>query len=338
VVGALFVVALVAAACQPPPPLGTVTRQSASRPQWPLLSDPAVMVDGGRYHVFGSAHAGRRIPVYTVDSLTKVYDWNEWVFSTREALPVAPPWAVDNGAFWAPTVARAANGYYVAFFAAQRINAPSFERRMCVGRALALHPGGPYYPDATPFSCGLDDATGAIDPSLFQGPNGAWYLHVSVTSSPGWVFTYALDANLEQARRPSGTACCHYEHLLYSPTQPWETTWIENVSMAYDPGSNTYLLAYSAGGSWTSPDYATGLARCSTPFGMCTASPSGPWLARSAGRTGTGGFSFFIDRDGSTRGVYSSFTAGGEPNGPRAATVVGVSFNDWNPTLTGLVG
>jgi hypothetical protein len=336
-VGIGVAVALAVAACQPPPPLGTVSAQTASRPQWPMLADPSVMVDGGQYYLFSSTHGGYRMPVYVVDSLSTVYDnVGDWVFSTREGMPTHPSWAVNNGVFWAPTVARAENGLYVAFFAAQRRDAPSFERRMCVGRALAWAPLGPYYADATPFSCGLDDATGAIDPSLFRGPNSQWYLHVSITSSPGWVYTYVLDPNLEQARRPSGTACCYYEHPLYSPVHAWETTWIENVSMAYDAGTNTYLLAYSAGGDWTSPNHSTGLARCSTPFGMCTSNANGPWLAKSGGRSGIAGFSFFVDRDGSTKGVYASFAAGTEPHGARGATAVGISFGSWNPTLVTL--
>jgi hypothetical protein len=330
---AVFAVAVVGAACQPPPPLGTVTRQSAAPPQWPMLADPWVLADGGRYYLFASTHAGFRMPVYAVDSLATTYEWTPWVFSTREGMPVHPPWAVNNGVFWAPTVGRAANGTYVAFFSAERKNPPSYERRMCVGRAVATNPLGPYVSDAAPFSCGLQDQTGAIDPSVFQGPNGAWYLHTSFTSTPGHIYSFALDANLDQARHWYGTACCHYEHRLYSPTQPWETTWIENPSMAYDPTTNTYLLAYSAGGDWTSPNHATGLARCSTPLGLCTASGSGPWLAKSAGRSGTGGFSFFRDHDGSTKGVYASFVAGTEPTGPRGATAMGVSFGSWNPTL-----
>jgi Glycosyl hydrolases family 43 len=326
--------ALVASACQPPPPLGIVTGQSVSAPQWPMLADPSVMADGGRYYLFSSTHAGFRMPVYVVDSLATTYtDLGAWIRSTREGMPANPPWAVDNRVFWAPTVARAGNGSYVAFFAAQRTDPPSYERRMCIGRAVATSPEGPYVPEPVPFSCGFDGVTGAIDPSLFRGPDGTWYLHASFTSTPGHIYSYVLDGNLDQQRSIWGTACCYYEYMLYAPSLPWETTWIENPSMAYDASTNTYLLSYSAGASWTSPNHATGLARCSTPVGMCTPNQSGPWLAKSAGRTGTGGFSFFVDADGSTKGVYASFAAGTEPNGPRGATATGFSFGSSNPTL-----
>ncbi len=102
--------------------------------------------------------------------------------------------------------------------------------------------------------------------------------------------------------------------------------------MIYDASTNTYLLSYSAG-NWASASYSTGLARCSTPTGLCVSNPAGPWLASSNGRTGVGGLDFFAAADGSPKAVYASFAAGQEgPTMRRYGTVASVSLGN-SPSL-----
>lgn len=159
--------------------------------------------------------------------------------------------------------------------------------------------------------CGQNDH-GALDPDVFTDAEGRRWLYAALgdTDTPIWAF--ALDAN--GWKLDAGIP-------VLGRRYPWEYHFIENPSMAYDPIRRNYLLAYSAG-VWYEPGYSTGIARCVTPAGPCTSDPTGPWLASSNGRTGTGGLSFFTDLEGSTRAIYSSFPAGAETqNGGRSASI-----------------
>ena len=313
------VLAIVATACKPPPPLGTVTGHAAAAPQWPNLADPFVMADGGHYYVYGS-NTFVRVPVQQVDSLTQVVDDNTWFFQTRNAMPSRPAWAA-NDTLWAPTVAHVPSGY-VMFFAAHRSDPPDPANDTCIGRATSSSPLGPFVPEAAPFSCGLGGTGGALDPDLFQAPDGNWYLYAAFGNTESPIYAFLLDGNADAGRDAYGTAG-FWPFPVLAKHFPWEGRFIENPSMAYDAASGTYLLSYSAGDWWTA-GYSTGLARCSTPVGLCTSSPNGPWLASGNGRTGVGGLSFFRAFDGSLKAVYASFTAGQE-GGQRAGTVASVS-------------
>ena len=324
-------VALVASACMPAPPLGIVNTQPAAAPQYPVLSDPAILADGGHYYVYGSNTAENRMPVHDVTNLTTVYSDPQWFNSRIEAMPTKPAWAANDGIFWAPTVAKVGSTY-VAFFAANRPNAPQPWNSQCIGRATSSSPTGPFVAEPGPFTCGLNGVGGALDPFLFHDHDGHWYLYAAFGDTGAPIYVFSLDANADQARDFYGLGS-YYSWPVYGRTWPWEGNFIENPTMLYDPGSNTYLLAYSGGGDWFGPDYVTGIARCSTPYGACSSQPWGPWLHKNNGRTGTGGLSFFLKANGSPMAVYASFAAGTEGVQSRAGTVASVSFGTNEPTL-----
>jgi hypothetical protein len=329
VAGLVVVFALGVAACLPAPPLGVIAAQSPSAPQWPLIGDPAVLSANGHYYVFSSNTNSNRLPVHVVDSLTQTYSILGWDSIVQEGMPQKPAWAADN-ALWAPTVAQIGSTY-VLFFAANRTNPPDPNNRQCIGRATASSPAGPYTAAATPFSCGLSDTGGALDPSLFHGPDGTWYLDAAFGNTESPIYVVALDPTGDAARNPAGFANFFLFPLL-GKQFAWEGRFIENPSMTYDASTDTYLLAYSAGDWWTA-SYSTGLARCSTPLGMCVANAAGPWLASGNGRTGVGGLSFFAAADGSTKAVYASFAAGQEGTSQRRyGTAAGVTLGS-TPSL-----
>jgi hypothetical protein len=227
-------------------------------------------------------------------------------------------------------VAKGSAGY-VLFFAAHRANPPDPANDTCIGRATSANPDGPFVPEAVPFSCGLGTTGGALDPSLFHGPDGIWYLYAAFGDTENPVHAFVLDGNLDHPRDVAGYAG-HWPYAVFGKKFPWEGRFIENPTMTYDSATGTYLLAYSAGDWWT-PSYSTGLARCSAPLGLCVGNSGGPWLVSGGGRTGTGGLSFFTALDGTTKAAYASFAAGAEGTGqPRAGTVAGVS-GGWAPSL-----
>jgi hypothetical protein len=321
--------AVVATACLPPPPLGVVSLQQAAAPQWPLLADPAVLAADGHYYVFGSNTNSNRLPVHVVDSLTQTYSIPAWDAIVHEGMPTKPTWAADN-VLWAPTAGKVGSTY-VLYFSANRINPPDPANRQCIGRATSSAAEGPYVPEPVPFSCGIGGTGGALDPFLFRGPNGAWSLYAAFGNTESPIYVFPLDDSANAGRDAGGFAP-YWAVPVLGKRYAWEGRFIENPSMVYDPATNTYLLSYSAGDWWTA-SYSTGLARCSTPTGMCTSNPGGPWLASSAGRTGVGGLGFFTALDGSTKAAYASFAAGQEGASQRRyGTVAGVSLGS-TPSL-----
>ena len=294
--------------CLPPPPLGPVSRPGrVGSPRYADMADPSVLRVGATFYLFGS-NAGLRAPVVTTSSL-------DGSGRRTEAMPSPVPWSSRPGQLWAPTVGQF-GGRFVMFFAADRIDPPDPANPQCIGRAWADGPAGPYTPEQFPVHCGID-GRGILDPQVFDGPDGQRWLLVAMGNTEVPIQTIKLDDNANLVTAPFG---------IYARTHAWEGRFLENPSMVFDPSSNTYVLAYSAGDWWTA-GYSTGVARCASPLGFCSSSPDGPWISSASGRTGPGGMSFFTAADGGLQGVYSSFAAGVEGTAaPRAASIVAVGI------------
>lgn len=293
--------------------LGPVTRTtSVTRAQLPETSDPFILAVDGAYYLYGSDN-DRRAPITKLVDLDADYSLGEKNSLTTEGMPTKPAWTAESNQLWAPSVDKVGTRW-VMWYSADRINPPDGENKQCIGRALASSPEGPFTPDDAPVYCGENDH-GALDPSVFTDPAGRKWLLVAIGNTETPLVTFLLDANGDFPRgaRPIP---------LLGRTYPWQYHFLENPSMVFDPASNQYLLAYSAG-RWNEARYSTGIARCATPFGPCVSDPTGPWLSSLAGRTGTGGLSFFTDLTGTQRVVFASFREGGETKvGGRSATVM----------------
>lgn len=232
----------------------------------------------------------------------------------REAMPNPPVWAAERR-IWAPTVAQVDDTRWIMFFAARRPNPPDPANAECIGRAVAAAPGGPYVPDPSPFTCGIGERLGALDPSFFRDSDGTLTLHVAFggTTTNIWAIPLKPDATADGPAVPLLTR------------RGWEEWFLENPSMIPD-GQGKYLLAYSAG-KWQEPGYSTGLARCLTPRGPCRQDLKGPWLASAGGVTGTGGLSFFTGVGGSLFAALHGYRAGQEKEiGGRDTYLVGVDL------------
>ena len=174
--------------------------------------------------------------------------------------------------------------------------------------------------DPAPWDCGIDGVGGALDPELLTDAAGQRWLLLTYSDTAAPIRSVRLD----ESANPVDAV-----QTILDRRWPWEYWFIENPSMAYDPGRRDYVLTYSAG-RWSEAGYSTGVARCSSPAGPCTSDPAGPWISAGQGRTGTGGFTFFTDLAGRQRGLLSSWREGSELQSPRAASVLDVSFA---PTL-----
>lgn len=278
------------------------------------LADPSVFVEGGVTYVYGTTNY-RKVPVVKLSSP----DGTAGDFAATDAMPTKPAWAMTTE-IWAPTVNKV-GGRYVMFFAAHRSGAPNPNADQCVGRAVATSPLGPFTPDAGPVTCGADGVNGALDPSLFIGPDGEPTLLVAMGGSNTNLFSISLDANADV----DGPIVA-----LLKREQPWQDWFLENPAMIWD--GQQYLLAYSAG-RWDSANYMTGVARCATPAGPCTDQPSGPWLASIGDRVGPGGLEFFVGPDGAARVAFHTYPAGNLASTGARATHIRRFFTDPWPRL-----
>jgi hypothetical protein len=297
---------------QTAPTAATVAMQTIRSPQWPDVSDPTVLTEAGKYYVFGSNTNVRNVPVRTITSLSTSYNLSGWEAVTTEAMPTRPAWArQDERTLWAPTVAKLAPNFFVMYFAANRPQPPMPWNAQCIGRAYASAPQGPYTPDATPITCGIDGTGGALDPAFFHDPVGGGDYLLAAFSDTTWsihvipVDTWGTPLRAADAQPARIT---ELERALVGKQTPPEPGFIENPSMTYDASTGTYLLAYSYG-EWNTANYSTGVVRCASPVGPCSLQGQTPWLATNGVRTGPGGLSFFTAIDGSTRAVYATWPA-----------------------------
>lgn len=320
------VLAAVTRSTLPPPPTGMVAGQAPIAPIWPVLADPAVLVDNGRYYLFGSNWGGFRAPVTSTTSLTAPISLASWSNSTKEAISGNPAWAANDGVFWAPHVMKLATGSYVMFFAANRPNPPQAWNPTCVGRAFASSPGGPYLPDSTPFTCGIDGTGGALDPELFRDPRtGSFTLLVAFGDTAVSINAIQLDDFLGAPLATREPSRLFTDSQALAGQQYGDTTFYENPSMVWDAAAGNYLLTFSFG-DWHTANYRTGLARCSTPLGPCSLQSRTPWLTSGASRSGPGGLSFFRGLDGTTVYAISASYPSGAIGALRSGSVQRVTL------------
>lgn len=293
------------------PAVGEVVRPaSLGAPTIANAADPSVFVEGGTSYVFTTS-TYQKVPVATMPDIDAVLP----MYRTTEAMPTTPAWA-RSAEIWAPTVGKV-GGRYVMFFAAHRSGAASLNSDQCVGRAIASSPAGPYVPDGMPVHCG-NDGNGALDPSLFVGPDGAATLLVAMGGSNVNIWSIPLNGSAD----PTGAPVA-----ILKREQPWQEWFIENPAMFYD--GSTYLLAYSSG-HWDSAAYMTGIARCASPAGPCTDRADGPWLASVGDRVGPGGLEFFVGSDGAPRVAFHSYAAGDVgPVGKRSTHIRRFATDPW---------
>ncbi len=277
--------------------------------------DPTIVYDAGWYHLYTTN-------VFTASGWVRVphqrsRDLQHWEY-VGDALAALPPWASTVGGFvWAPSVHRFGSTWAMFYVARIRPDAGLAANQMCVGRAVASSPDGPFVDaTATPMLCQVFQG-GSIDPDV----------HVAADGSPWLVFKNdgnccGLPVSLWSWRLTSdGSAFTGALSRLLDADQPWERGVIEAPSMA-EVGVATYLL-YS-GGDWQSSSYAVGVAGCPVPGGPCAKlSVASPWLGASAVAVGPGGQDVVADSNGDPWMAYHGWVGGvGYGNGGHRALYV----------------
>lgn len=271
-----------------PPPI-------PSGPAWPLdFPDPFLLSDEGLHHAFATASGFVQVQHLRAPDLSA---WD----GPREALPVAPSWAVPLSV-WAPAVLERPDGA-VLYFTAQLAGTDMH----CIASAVGKDPMGPFeHLDDEPLLCPTE-LGGSIDPSPFvdvdRTPHLLWKNDGVTLRQESAIWSQRLSAD---GRSLVGEAA-----LLIRTDQRWEYPHVEAPSMARV--GDEYWLLYS-GNWWNQDAYGIGAARCASPRGPCEKPFDGPVLTSREGAFGPGGAEFFRDRSGRLLVAYHAWL--GEPGYP----------------------
>jgi glycosyl hydrolase family 43 len=267
--------------------------------------DPTVLRVGRTYYAYSTTVSSLNLPVVASSDLVH---WR----ALGEGLMHVARWARSRrigartfAGTWAPTVARFGKRFVHAY-AVPRRGQPA---RRCIAVSTSRRPFGGFVDRSTrPLLC--PGTRGAIDPSFYTGPYGARYLVWKLEQTrrlPSQIYINRLSANGLRVISPS--------RLLLTTQDAWETPLIENPAMIRY--RSRYYLFYS-GGSYADDSYATGYARCASPYGPCTRVSDRPLLATGGRVSGPGGAMPFLDRLGRLRLAYAAWDLGnaGYPSNP----------------------
>jgi hypothetical protein len=204
-----------------------------------------------------------------------------------DVLPELPSWTV-TGFQWAPAVWARPQGGYVLYYSTpathpldcfvhpsaagcvRSVRGPT--SAMCISRATAADPLGPFTDDSpSAFVCPVSQG-GAIDPSVFVAADGTPWL---LWKSDGDCCNQATTIYSQQLA-PDGLSTVGPPHRLLGASQPWEGNLVEGPSMIDVDG--VHWLFYSAN-LWGSADYGIGIARCASVTGPCTKPLDHAWFS-----------------------------------------------------------
>jgi len=286
--------------------------QPVARPRLPVLGpsrvvyngdlgDPFILpVAGGGgdagFVAFGTGDWPARVPTARSADLT---NWQQG----PDALPQLPSWTAPdpkNSLSWAPAVLRTGDGYLLY------VTLPDARTgQQCIAVAESSVPEGPYTGvGAGPLLC-QHDLGGSIDPSVTRDRAGRLHMFWKNDGNSMGVASSLWGQELDlDGRGLRGTA-----HRLLSADQPWQDGIVEEPAVLPATGGGWWLF-YSAN-AFDKPEYATGLAYCSSLDGPCRATSDGPFLATPALRQdrqfAPGGLETFSDGDGQRWAVFDTW-------------------------------
>ena len=227
-----------------------------------------------------------------------------------DALPKLNDEAVASGAVWAPGAAMIEDGRWMLFYTAVRSGTA---RHMCIYRAHADSPHGPFVDDfAGPIEC-PDGGLWAIDPYPVRDAHGDWHLLARV-DEPNGVNTIQIRKLGDHGRQFAPGSS--WVTLTKINQGGWEEPVMENAAIVRL--SQRWYVFYS-GNSYRTDHYAIGYADCGASIeGPCVKKTvAQPWLTSrpAIDMYGPGTPTFYRDSHGNTVMAVNSWKyPGGESN------------------------
>jgi beta-xylosidase len=261
--------------------------------------DPFVLKVGDTYYAYATNGDGKQVQTLTSKDLV---NWRPG----PDALPKVGSWTF-NGQTWAPEVLARDDGTYVLYYTAN----------LCVGRAVADDPLGPFVDDSKHALVCQARLGGSIDASPFRDDDGTLYLvwkndgnHIGVQAQ---IWSQRLSAD--------GLKLVGPRRSLERNDRPWEGSVVEGPVLRKHGGR--YYLFYS-GNAFDSDSYAVGYDTCDSPLGPCRDAPENPILKKRCRAMGPG-HNALIDVDGQTWIVYHAWL----PNHAGDKRVLWIDKLDW---------
>ncbi len=291
------------------------------------VADPDIVRDGDRFYVYATntfiPFGWANVPV------RQSVDLAHWE-APVDALPSLPAWATPGtGHVWAPSVRQMGPTWVMLYAAMGKPGTGSIAGHMCIGRAQAGSPQGPFVDaSAQPFFCrpGLG---GDIDPELLVDGNGVTRMLVkndgNSIGAPSTLWSVELSSDATFTIGPPVA--------LLSRDQAWEQPTIEAPTMVRNGGVD--WLFYS-GGSYADGSYAIGNGFCSSPAGPCIKTSVGaPWKGSDPYALGPGGQDVLVDVAGNTWLAYHGWYDGRDAadGGVRSLFIQRLRFDPSGPHL-----
>ena len=276
------------------------------------FGSPSIVRDGDTLHAY--------FAIQRVDGATehvahaRSADGGKSWLSVGDALPVLGAEAVPSGAVWAPGAAQIDDHHWMLYYTAVRAGTAS---HMCIYRAHAASPHGPFTDDfAEPIEC-PDGGLWAIDPYPVRDAHGNWHLLARV-DEPNGVNTIQLRALGEFGQHFA--AGSDWVTLTRINKGGWEEPVMENAAIVrLDANGEKRWYVFYSGGSYRNNTYAIGYADCGPSIdGPCVKKTvDAPWLASDPALDmfGPGTPTFYRDGHGHTIMAVNSWKfSGGESN------------------------
>lgn len=279
----------------------TTGKQQLAATQNPLLADPTIFFNDGKYYLYGTVGRG-------MDSGFRAYSSNDKINWKDEGFVLRKGESYGDKGFWAPQVFKHQGKFYMAYTANEHI-----------AIASADSPLGPFtQKEQKP----LDAPVRMIDPFVYFDHSGKIYLYHVRLQDGNRIFVAELDKTLSSIDTATLKECIN-------ASLPWEDT--QNVEWKVAEGPTVfrwkgwYYMIYSAN-DFRNRDYAIGYATAASPAGPWVKSGSSPIISRkNIGINGTGHGDVLMDKNGRIYYVFHVHASGSKVS-PRRTAIVELQY------------
>jgi beta-xylosidase len=279
----------------------TTGKQQLATTQNPLLADPTIFFNDGKYYLYGTVGRG-------MDSGFKAYSSVDKITWKDEGFVLHKGESYGDKGFWAPQIFKHQGKFYMAYTANEHI-----------AIASADSPLGPFtQKEKKP----LDAPVRMIDPFVYFDQSGKIYLYHVRLQDGNRIFVAELDKTLSTIDATTVKECIN-------ASLPWEDT--QNVKWKVAEGPTIikqkgwYYMTYSAN-DFRNPDYAIGYAVARSPTGPWTKSNTNPIISRkNIGINGTGHGDVLMDKNGKMFYVFHVHASDAKVS-PRRTAIVELQF------------
>ena len=254
------------------------------------LGDPAMLLAGGKYYLFGTDDAPWHIPTEVSSNLV---DWTR----LPDAVPTDPAWAdpdANDSSTWAPYAMQIGSTFFLYITVKDKA-----ANRQCIAAMTSKSPGGPYKDGkGSPLIC-QPSLGGSIDPYVVSddGLHLLWKSDGNCCGLPTAIW--------EQDLSPNGIDLTGQPHKIYSPDLAWQGGITENPAVI--PATHGGWWLFYSGNYFDVTGYGTGIAWCPTLSGPCRDAAPAAVLSTGPNQFSPGGLGFFTGPHGKLTGVFATW-------------------------------